>query len=288
MTPPAAAAAPAVHPRPDVAPGRRRSAPPRPRRVSGPARPARTSGPSRALRTSRTGGGIALSALSALERLANHRLLDRLIRGRISIGLVAFALIGIVTLQLGLLTLNTSIGRTLEHESQLQRQNAALSVENAELTEANRVEASAAQLGMEPATLGSLRFLSARPRIDPIRGASALKASIQASGDEGAAARAATGEPAEDAATRPSEGASAESASQATGESGGAPRRTDGEATSGAPAASAPSGAAAEGGGSGAGSSEAAPEGGASKAPSGAGPSAGTAGGAGGQAAPTG
>ena len=98
----------------------------------------------------------------------------------------------IVTLQLGLLKLNTSIGRTLERESQLQRQNATLSVENSELTEANRVESSAAQLGMEPVPAGALRFLSARAGVDAARGAAAIKTSIQASGGEAGSTRAAT------------------------------------------------------------------------------------------------
>jgi cell division protein FtsL len=281
MTPPAAAAA-AVHPRPDVAPGRRRTAPARPRRTSGPVRPAPSARPSRSSRPSRTGGGIALGTLSALERVANHRLLDRLIRGRASIGIVAFALIGIVTLQLGLLKLNTSIGRTLERESQLQRQNATLSVENSELTEANRVESSAAQLGMEPVPAGALRFLSARAGVDAARGAAAIKTSIQASGGEAGSTRAAAGEP-------PEAGASPTSTSESNRESapkpaGPASSGGSGEATAqGAPASTQPApGTSPDASVPGGSSSEAAPSGGGTAG------SAGTADGAGGQAAPTG
>jgi len=86
--------------------------------VSGPARP---STPARPARSRRVAGdaGLALGLISALEGLAQHRLLDRLIRGRTWIGIVAFALIGIVTLQLGLLKLNGGIGRALEHEALL-------------------------------------------------------------------------------------------------------------------------------------------------------------------------
>ena len=65
------------------------------------------------------------------------------------IGIVAFALIGIVTLQLGLLKLNSGIGRALEREGSLQRENATLSVENSELATGARVESQAAQLGMQ-------------------------------------------------------------------------------------------------------------------------------------------
>ena len=139
--PPAAAAAPAVQPRRPLAPRG-------PRRVSGPGASQRA----RAARRARAGAPARRASrsalISALESLAQHRLLDRLIRGRTWIGIVAFALIGIVTLQLGLLKLNGGIGRALEHEAVLQRQNAALSIENSELAAGTRVEARAAQLGM--------------------------------------------------------------------------------------------------------------------------------------------
>ncbi len=151
MTPPAAAAAPTVRPR-------RAPAPRGPRRISGPARPA--TAPRRpAAGAAANQAGLVLGLLSALESLAQHRLLDRLIRGRVWIGLVAFALIGIVTLQLGLLKLNGGIGRALEHEALLQRENAALSIENSELAAGTRVEQSAAKLGMAFVPAGALRFL---------------------------------------------------------------------------------------------------------------------------------
>ncbi|HEV3319382.1 MAG TPA: hypothetical protein VG053_06575 [Solirubrobacteraceae bacterium] len=88
--------------------------------------------------------------------------LDRLIHGRAWIGLVAFALIGIVTMQLGLLKLNAGIGRALEHEAALQRENSALSVENSEVAAGDTVELQAAHMGMRLIPAGSLRFLSAQ------------------------------------------------------------------------------------------------------------------------------
>jgi hypothetical protein len=115
--------------------------------------------------------------LAALEGLAQHRLLDRLIRGRTWIGLVAFALIGIATLQLGLLKLNGGIGRALEHEALLQRENAALSIENSELAAGTRIEARATQLGMALIPSGALRFLTANPRSDAARAAAVLSSS---------------------------------------------------------------------------------------------------------------
>jgi len=122
--------------------------------------------------------GIALGLIEALGRLSRHRLLDRLLRGRASIALVAFALIGIVTMQLGLLKLNAGIGRALEHEALLQRENAALSIENSEMAAGERVELQAAHLGMGLVSPGALHFLAARPTIDASRGAAALSTPV--------------------------------------------------------------------------------------------------------------
>jgi hypothetical protein len=118
--------------------------------------------------------------VTAIEALAQHRLLDRLIRGRTWIGIVAFALIGIVTLQLGLLKLNGGIGHALEREALLQSQNAALSIENAELAAGTTVEPRAAQLGMAFAKTGELRFLGSRPSQDAAKAAAALATAAQA------------------------------------------------------------------------------------------------------------
>jgi cell division protein FtsL len=107
--------------------------------------------------------GLALELMAMLEALARHRLLDRLIRGRTWIGLVAFALIGIVTLQLALLKLNGGIGRALEHEARLQRENAQLSIENSELAESAHVGSAALRLGMRTVAPSGVSFLSARP-----------------------------------------------------------------------------------------------------------------------------
>jgi hypothetical protein len=179
MTPPAAAAALTPTDRRASGAGARRphvGAATLPRRVSGPARGKLTTPPARSLeRSAHADGGLAVGLLAALNRLARHRLLDRLIVGRTWIALVAFALIGIVTLQLGLLELNASIGRALEREALLQRQNAALSIENSELAAGERVETQASRLGMELVPMGALRFLTASPRIDAIHAAAALR-----------------------------------------------------------------------------------------------------------------
>jgi hypothetical protein len=219
MTPPAAAAAPTVRPR-------RAPAPRGPRRISGPARPA--TAPRRPTAGAAANqAGLVLGLLSALESLAQHRLLDRLIRGRVWIGLVAFALIGIVTLQLGLLKLNGGIGRALEHEALLQRENAALSIENSELAAGARVEQSAAKLGMAFVPAGALRFLSAGGHGDVGKAAAALASAAHA------AAQAREASAAEAASSSSAEASEGEASSETVAASEGS-----GEETSEASAAS--------------------------------------------------
>jgi cell division protein FtsL len=186
-----------------------------------------------------------IGLLSALESLAQHRLLDRLIRGRVWIGLVAFALIGIVTLQLGLLKLNGGIGRALEHEALLQRENAALSIENSELAAGTRVEQSATKLGMAFAPAGALRFLGASGHGDLGKAAAALSSAAHAAAQ---AREASAAEAASSSSAEASEGgASSETAATSEG---------SGEET---PEAGASSGASEEAGSSGASSESSAP-----------------------------
>ncbi len=119
-----------------------------------------------------------LGLLEAVGSLAGHGAIDRLIRGRIWIAVIAFALIGIVTLQLLVLQLNANIGHALVREAQLQRQNAALSIEGSELAGGERVEAKAAHLGMQLVPVGSLRFLTSYPPADIAHAAAALSTPV--------------------------------------------------------------------------------------------------------------
>jgi hypothetical protein len=198
----------------------------------------------------RTGAGLVPRTQRVLARLAETRLLGRLIAGKVWIALVAFALIGIVTLQLGLLELNTRIGRSLEREATLQRENAALAVENSELAASERVHTSAVKLGFSSARTDALRFLSVHPHGDAGRAAAALAASPtaaagsessaqQSSGGEGAGAEAAgheassggtsTAAESNEAAARERTGGEASSSSSAE-----SPARPSGESHNGA------------------------------------------------------
>ena len=242
MTPSASAAAvPAVQRRADeqagtLAPSRPagraqpRTAPRVPRRRSGAAQPARPA---------HRGAGIGAMALGlgeAVGSLSRHRLLDRLIGGRVWIALVAFALIGIVTLQLGLLKLNGGIGRALEHEALLQRENAALSIEDSELAARDPVEARAARIGMEFAPLRALRFLAVRPGIDSARAATSLTSGGQFAGGASQGGGATT------AAGSATESANASTAAEAPASEASATTPRSSESTAGSsPQASAPS-----------------------------------------------
>jgi cell division protein FtsL len=233
--PPAAAAAPVVEPRRPLAPRG-------PRRVSGPARPAQ---PDRSRRGARE-GGFALGVISALEALAQHRLLDRLIRGRTWIAIVAFALIGIVTLQLGLLKLNGGIGRALEHESVLQRENATLSIENSDLAAGTRVQARAVQLGMAFVPTSALHFLSAPAHGDIAKAASVLNAATEAATSEASEAVAQSGESSESqSSAEPAQASTSGAESSAPSE---ASSGQGSEASSSEPSASGESSASAQAG----------------------------------------
>jgi cell division protein FtsL len=157
--------------------------------------------------------------LRSLEALSSHRALDRLIRGRLWIGIVAFALIGIVTLQLALLRLNAGIGRALERESALQSGNAALSIENSELAAGNRVESQASsRLGMKLVGMSGLRFLTVHGSVDVAKAAARLREPLNATGQPPAGAVEAEGSSgAGEATAEVSGGATGEAAATSTG-----------------------------------------------------------------------
>ena len=151
MTPPAATAA-----------ARRVVTAPHPqRRISGPVRhPARPAAVPRPARRA-VDETLGARALAWLRTLPDHRLLDRLIGGRIWIVLLGGLLVGIVTMQLTLLRWNAGIGRAVEQSSRLEQSNAALRLSNSELSDTDRILAEAAQMGYVMPPQGSPRFLTA-------------------------------------------------------------------------------------------------------------------------------
>jgi cell division protein FtsL len=162
------------------------------------------------------------------------RALPAALLGRIWIAVVAFALIGIVTLQLGLLKLNASIGRGLEHEAQLQRENAALSIENSEIAASARIDSRAQAAGMELVPPGLLRFLGVRPGYDASQAAVLLGKPLGASAS-GAAETPTSTTPAQTGAPAPSsEPSSAQSATTPSNPGSPGAQAPEGS-TSGAP-----------------------------------------------------
>jgi hypothetical protein len=138
MTPPAASAAGRALPRTAV--------PRAPRRVSGPA-PRRRQGASSA-RSTRAGDPFAVRALRRGRLLADSRLLDRLIRGRLWVPLVAAGLMGIVFMQVTMLKFNSGIGRAVQTASTLERQNSDLRSEVSRMESGDRIDQVAGDLGM--------------------------------------------------------------------------------------------------------------------------------------------
>jgi hypothetical protein len=147
-----------------------RTAPAYPRRVSGPARPSRR--PALAGVPAQRG---RTSAFEKLGRIPDHRVVDRLLRGRACILLIGLMLGGIVAMQVSLLRLNTGISRAVQAQETYMRQNATLQAAIAESTSGEKVAAAAAALNMVEPPAGETRYLTARPEKDPFRAVRRMK-----------------------------------------------------------------------------------------------------------------
>jgi hypothetical protein len=137
---------------------RTRTAPRHPRRVSGPLRPQPVGAP---FRRGTTG------VFERLRALPEHRVVDRLLRGRVWIWLIGVLLGGIVAMQVSLLKLNAGISRAVTTTATLERQNADLEADIARLSSSERIQVGAADRGMIAPPAGSMEFLRARPDRDP-------------------------------------------------------------------------------------------------------------------------
>ena len=155
---------------------RKQTTPRIPRRVSGPARgrvggatvarppapvrapaaPEQTPATPRRTRRPRTaaaprsgaGAGVATRAGSFIRSLPDHSLLDRIVRGRAWIPLLGVLLAGIVAMQVEVLKLGASIGRSLERSTALEGRNEILRANVATLADDQRIERLAAKMGM--------------------------------------------------------------------------------------------------------------------------------------------
>jgi hypothetical protein len=125
----------------------------------------RSAAPRGARRVSGPAGGRAAAALAvALPRpqvaplgprlvafastLPDRSIVERMVRGRVWIGVLGFLLIGLVTMQVSLLRLNAGIGSAVERSSALERANGELRAQVSQLESGERIQSHAAALGM--------------------------------------------------------------------------------------------------------------------------------------------
>jgi len=144
--------------------------PPAPRRVSGPSvRGGAVALPPPARRRGATG------AFERVLRLPDHRVVDRLLRGRAWIWLVGILLGGIVAMQVSLLKLNTGISRAVETSATLERQNADLEASIARLSSSERTRNEAERQGMIMPPAGDLSYLTVRADSDAARAVARMR-----------------------------------------------------------------------------------------------------------------
>jgi cell division protein FtsL len=111
------------------------------------------------------GAAIASRVAGVAVDVSASRLMDRLVRGRVWIAIVAFCLIGLVAMQVSLLKLNSGIGRAVQTASTLERSNSALRGEISRLSAGDRIQRLAAARGMVMPAPADVTYL--RGRGDP-------------------------------------------------------------------------------------------------------------------------
>jgi cell division protein FtsB len=105
-------------------------------------------------------------AFERLRALPEHRVVDRLLRGRAWIWLIGLMLGGIVAMQVSLLGLNAGISANVEKAGTLERVNADLETQVARLSSGARIRHTAQEEGMVAPPAGEVTFLTARPADD--------------------------------------------------------------------------------------------------------------------------
>jgi cell division protein FtsL len=107
-------------------------------------------------------------------RSRTARILDALLAGRGWIALVFVLLAGIVFFNVDLLQMNRDIAQNAEKISALKRENARLLLDQARLTNSERIQEEAAALGLVLPSPGEVRYLKARPAEDARRVAKSI------------------------------------------------------------------------------------------------------------------
>ena len=142
---------------------RRQPAPRPPRRVSGPV--GGLAGPGlrgrNSARVTARRAPLGARALAFMRSLPDHAVIDRLVRGRAWILALGVMLAGIVAMQVEVLKLGASIGRSVQRSSALSIRNAELQASVASLADDQRIERLAAGMGMVMAPPAAVAFLPA-------------------------------------------------------------------------------------------------------------------------------
>jgi hypothetical protein len=143
------------------------------RRVSGPARPARASRaatappvPRRLPAAAPAFGPFAQRALRTARTLRDSHAVDRLVRGRVWIGLLGVLLIGLVGLNVSLLKLNAAAGRNAEWAKKLRVENADLRARVSRLHSAAHIQAEGRKQGLVMPAAADVHYLTVNPARD--------------------------------------------------------------------------------------------------------------------------
>lgn len=144
-------------------PPRRALTPSPERRPGGPARPAGRPPPPRPRRRRAANRGLGTRFGNRIRAIRPAVLIDRLLRGRVWVALIALLLTGIVFLNVARLEVNGSIARMDARAAELRRDNAALRMRVARLGSSERIRRSAAGRGFVAAAPGEVGYLVTRP-----------------------------------------------------------------------------------------------------------------------------
>jgi len=107
-------------------------------------------------------GSLFVRARVFVGGLPDHPLLDRIIRGRAWIPILGILLAGIVAMQVEVLKLSATTGRSIERGTALASRNEQLRASVAELSDDQRIERLAAGMGMVMPAPEAINFLDVR------------------------------------------------------------------------------------------------------------------------------
>jgi hypothetical protein len=111
-------------------------------------------------------GGVAIASRVAGVALdvSASRFMDRVVRGRVWIGVIAVGLIGLVAMQVSMLKLNSGIGRAVQTIGTLERGNSALRSDITRLSAGERIQPLAQAEGFVMPAPGDVDYLNAGDR----------------------------------------------------------------------------------------------------------------------------